>query len=362
MRLLVVEDELKMAGLLVRGLREDGHAVDVARTGDDALWMGQAVEYDAVVLDLMLPGLDGVSVCRAWRENGVWTPVLMLTARDWRRGSRRRARRRRRRLSPEAVLVRGAERSAARARTQRRLGAAGCRRGWGSATRSGDAAGLARGCRDPALDEGVRAPRHADASCGARALAAAVARARVGLRLREPLERRGCLHPVPPGEGRSTVRPGVDRDRPRGRIPAAEGRLGRESLADSGTAHARLRRRHDGCARGARGVSLPAARLDARRASERAAAGSQRRVGLGCGGRRDARRGSSIRRRRGRSGAGDRFGRIDHRGIWLPGAFPASHRRRAGACTRRADRHRADCRGQRWGLRAGSARRGTRRR
>ena len=82
MRLLVVEDELKMAGLLVRGLREDGHAVDVARTGDDALWMGQAVEYDAVVLDLMLPGLDGVGVCRAWRENGVWTPVLMLTARD----------------------------------------------------------------------------------------------------------------------------------------------------------------------------------------------------------------------------------------------------------------------------------------
>jgi two-component system OmpR family response regulator len=81
MRLLVVEDEIKMAGLLVRGLREDGHAVDVARTGDDALWMGQAVEYDAVVLDLMLPGLDGVSVCRAWRENGVWTPVLMLTAR-----------------------------------------------------------------------------------------------------------------------------------------------------------------------------------------------------------------------------------------------------------------------------------------
>jgi two-component system, OmpR family, response regulator len=82
MRLLVVEDEVKMAGLLVRGLREDGHAVDVARTGDDALWMGQAVEYDAIVLDLMLPGLDGVSVCRAWRENGVWTPVLMLTARD----------------------------------------------------------------------------------------------------------------------------------------------------------------------------------------------------------------------------------------------------------------------------------------
>jgi two-component system OmpR family response regulator len=82
MRILVVEDELKMAGLIQRGLSEEGHAADVARTGDDAVWMAQAVEYDAVVLDLMLPGLDGVSVCRHWREAGVWTPVLMLTARD----------------------------------------------------------------------------------------------------------------------------------------------------------------------------------------------------------------------------------------------------------------------------------------
>jgi two-component system OmpR family response regulator len=82
MRILVVEDEVKMAGLLRRGLVEDGHVVDVARTGDDALWMGQVVEYDAIVLDLMLPGVDGVGVCRSWRENGVWSPVLMLTARD----------------------------------------------------------------------------------------------------------------------------------------------------------------------------------------------------------------------------------------------------------------------------------------
>ena len=82
MRILVVEDELKMAGLLHRGLSEDGHVVDVARTGDDAVWMGQVVEYDAIVLDLMLPGIDGVGVCRRWRESGVWSPVLMLTARD----------------------------------------------------------------------------------------------------------------------------------------------------------------------------------------------------------------------------------------------------------------------------------------
>lgn len=82
MRVLVVEDELKMASLLRRGLMEEGHAVDVARTGDDALWMARAVEYDAVVLDLMLPGIDGVEVCRRLRQDGVWTPVLMLTARD----------------------------------------------------------------------------------------------------------------------------------------------------------------------------------------------------------------------------------------------------------------------------------------
>src|SRR5918999_1071795 len=82
MRILVVEDELKMANLLRRGLAEEGHAVDVARTGDDALWMAQAAEFDAIVLDLMLPGIDGIEVCRRIRENGVWVPVLMLTARD----------------------------------------------------------------------------------------------------------------------------------------------------------------------------------------------------------------------------------------------------------------------------------------
>jgi two-component system OmpR family response regulator len=82
MRILVVEDELKMASLLRRGLVEEGHAVDVARTGTEALVKARAVEYDAVVLDLMLPELDGVEVCRRLRTSGVWAPVLMLTARD----------------------------------------------------------------------------------------------------------------------------------------------------------------------------------------------------------------------------------------------------------------------------------------
>jgi len=82
MRLLVVEDELKMASLLRRGLIEEGYAADVARTGEEALWMAGAAEYDAVVLDLMLPGIDGIEVCRRLREDGFWAPILMLTARD----------------------------------------------------------------------------------------------------------------------------------------------------------------------------------------------------------------------------------------------------------------------------------------
>ena len=82
MRILVVEDELKMASLLRRGLVEEGHAVDVARTGDDALAFAPVAPYDAIVLDLMLPGMDGFTVCRRLREIGVWAPVLMLTARD----------------------------------------------------------------------------------------------------------------------------------------------------------------------------------------------------------------------------------------------------------------------------------------
>ncbi|MEO5574822.1 MAG: response regulator transcription factor [Gaiellaceae bacterium] len=82
MRILVVEDEPKLAGLLERGLLEEGHAADVARTGEDALWMARSVEYDAIVLDLMLPGVNGIEVCRQLRESSVWAPVLMLTARD----------------------------------------------------------------------------------------------------------------------------------------------------------------------------------------------------------------------------------------------------------------------------------------
>ena len=68
--------------LLRRGLTEEGHATDVAPTGDEALWRAQAIPYDAVVLDVMLPGVDGFEVCRRLRAAEVWSPVLMLTARD----------------------------------------------------------------------------------------------------------------------------------------------------------------------------------------------------------------------------------------------------------------------------------------
>jgi len=81
-RVLIVEDEVKLAALLRRGLAEEAHAADIARSGEDALWMAQATEYDAIVLDLMLPGIDGIEVCRRLRAEGVWSPVLMLTARD----------------------------------------------------------------------------------------------------------------------------------------------------------------------------------------------------------------------------------------------------------------------------------------
>ena len=80
--MLVVEDDVKMASLIRRGLVEEGLATDVASTGDDAVWMATATEYDAIVLDVMLPGSDGFEVCRRLRRAGTWSPVLMLTARD----------------------------------------------------------------------------------------------------------------------------------------------------------------------------------------------------------------------------------------------------------------------------------------
>jgi two-component system, OmpR family, response regulator len=81
-RALVVEDGPKMAALVRRGLVEEGYAADVAGTGEDAIWMARSTAYDVIVLDVMLPGLDGFGVCRELRAGDIWTPILMLTARD----------------------------------------------------------------------------------------------------------------------------------------------------------------------------------------------------------------------------------------------------------------------------------------
>jgi two-component system OmpR family response regulator len=81
-RVLVVEDEAKMATLVRKALELEGYSVDVAMTGTDAVWMGTENEYDAIVLDVMIPEPDGFEVCRRLRAEGRWAPILLLTARD----------------------------------------------------------------------------------------------------------------------------------------------------------------------------------------------------------------------------------------------------------------------------------------
>lgn len=82
MRLLVAEDDPKLSRILARGLKEEGYVVDVVTDGSSALWMATENAYDCIVLDVMLPELDGYAVCQALRERGQAAPVLMLTARD----------------------------------------------------------------------------------------------------------------------------------------------------------------------------------------------------------------------------------------------------------------------------------------
>jgi DNA-binding response OmpR family regulator len=82
MRILIVEDDKKVGGFLKKGLEEEQYAVDICRNGSDALYMAQINPYDVIILDIMLPGKDGFTVCREIRENSILTPILMLTAKD----------------------------------------------------------------------------------------------------------------------------------------------------------------------------------------------------------------------------------------------------------------------------------------
>jgi two-component system OmpR family response regulator len=81
-RVLLVEDKPKLAAVIGRGLRKAGLSTDLAGTGEEAIWMAASVPYEAVVLDVMLPGIDGFETCRRLRSRQIWAPVLMLTARD----------------------------------------------------------------------------------------------------------------------------------------------------------------------------------------------------------------------------------------------------------------------------------------
>jgi len=82
MKILLLEDDLRLSGLIVRGLRREGHAVDSAGTVEDARWSTAESTYDVLILDVMLPDGDGFGLCAELRASGDWTPVLMLTARD----------------------------------------------------------------------------------------------------------------------------------------------------------------------------------------------------------------------------------------------------------------------------------------
>ena len=82
MRVLVIEDEVHLAAAIADGLGSEGFDVDVTHTGPDGLWRAREGSYDVIVLDIMLPGMNGYRVCRALREESVWTPILMLTAKD----------------------------------------------------------------------------------------------------------------------------------------------------------------------------------------------------------------------------------------------------------------------------------------
>ena len=197
MRFLIVEDEVKMASLIRRGMRAEGLAADVAIKGEDALWMAEATDYDAIVLDVMLPGIDGLEVCRRLRAGGVWSPILLLTARDA--------------VSDRvAGLDGGADDYLTKpfsfAELLARLRAL-VRRGPGARPvelRVGDLRldpatrrGPPRRDGGVTVGEGVRDPGDVHAPARPGPLPLRPARAGLGLRLRESLQRRRLLRPLP---------------------------------------------------------------------------------------------------------------------------------------------------------------------
>ena len=264
-----------MAELLARGLREEGHAADVAGTGEDALWMARAVDYDAIVLDVMLPGIDGFATCRELRGRGGLVAGADADRARRGRGPDHGPRRRRGRLPAQAVLVRRAARAAACARPARagraadELDVGDLRLDPGGAPRLARR-GRARRCPR----RSSRCSRRSCAGPGEVALAAQLLDAALGHRVREPLEHRRRLRPLRCAR-RSTAVRRTDRDGARRRLPAARGRRHDRAAADPGPADAAVRARDGGRAR--RDAASSSTGGSARRCSRRSTRACARR-------------------------------------------------------------------------------------
>ena len=343
-----------MAGAIRRGLRFEGLVVDIAGDGEEALRAVGATDYDAIVLDVMMPGLDGFETCRRLRADGVWVPVLMLTARDSVedrvRGldggaddyltkpfslaeltARLRALVRRGPIERPAVLEVGDLRLDPATREVRR----------------GEVE-IELSAREFALLETfMRRPGpgpHPDAAAGGG----------LGPRLRAALERRRGLRALPAREDRPPVRGELDRDRARRGLPAAQGRRDVSRRARPRPADRRVRGRHGARARRRRPVRLPAAAERPRRERDRRARAPAptpssprarrrrarparaRRASRSCWGRRQRARQRRRHPGRVRSARPSCGGRRPASGSSWSAACPASRGRRA--CWREAGR------------------------
>ena len=205
MRVLIVEDEIKLAAYIKRGLEGEGYAVDVAADGETGLWQASNELYDVIVLDIMLPKMNGYVVCRELREQGIWTPILMLTAKSGavRRG--RGPRHRCRRLSLQAVLLRCSAGPPQGVDPPRDWRAPGRNRGRRPQAGSGTTALLCIGARGDADANRVLPPGVVPAPARRRGVEGSVPQFLLGLGIRGGSEHRRSVYQAYPQEDRSAL-------------------------------------------------------------------------------------------------------------------------------------------------------------